>query len=168
MRQHNYGLDLAFRPNTYFWAKKHGIALISDIKGSQRRKLHEDALEAGLTDLIDPDLLSHDLASDQRRLLGSIHPAFMGGEYLPNKRETEVEIARITIASTTQDVTCVYARPIGKRIHYRVVDEYSGDTLDGRAYRTSTKPLTLQQLTNFFLESWNLLNCLDVNFESHG
>ena len=168
MSQQTYGIDLKYRPKSYFWAKEHGIALVSDIKGAQRRKFYEGALESGLTDLIDPDLMSHDLPTDQRRLLGRIHPSFMGGEYLPNKREKEVEIARIAIASTTQDVTCVYARPVGKRIHYSVVDEYSGDTLDGLAHRTSTKSLTLQQLTDFFLESWNLLNCLDANFESHG
>ena len=55
---------------------------------------------------------------------------------------------------------------MGQRIHYRVVDEYSGDTLEGRGHRTSLKPLTLKQLTDFFLKSWNLLSCLDANFES--
>lgn len=168
MSKQTYNIDLKFRPTTYFWAKKHGITLVSDIKGAERRKLYEGALEADLTDLIDPDLLSHALANDQRQAQGRIHPSFMGGEYLPNNREGEVEIARITIASTTQDVTCVYARPVGKRIHYRVVDEYSGDTLDGRGHRTSMKPLTLKQLTEFFLDSWNLLNCLDANFEGDG
>ena len=92
----------------------------------------------------------------------------MGGEYLPDHGEGEVEIARITIASTTQDVTCVYARQVGQRIHYRVVDEYEGDTLGGRAHRTSSHPLSLQQLTAFFLGSWDLLAGLEVNFESDG
>ena len=58
--------------------------------------------------------------------LGRIHPAFMGGEYLPDLSQDEVKIARITIASTTQDVTSVYARRGKNRIHYRVVDEYGG------------------------------------------
>ena len=31
----------------------------------------------------------------------------MGGEYLPDRRDTEVEIARINIDSTTSDVTSV-------------------------------------------------------------
>jgi hypothetical protein len=51
-------------------------------------------------------------------------------------------IAGITIASTTQDVTCVYARRGKNRIHYRVVDEYQGDTLSDRQARTSVRPLT--------------------------
>jgi len=64
----------------------------------------------------------------------------MGGEYLPNLKPKEVMVARITIASTTQDVTCVYARRTKHRIHYRVVDEYSGDTLSDRRTRSSVKP----------------------------
>lgn len=160
-------IDLKYRPNSYFWAKEHGIPLVSDIKGAERRKLYEKALQVEVPDLIDPDLLLHALTHEDRRAHGRIHPAFMGGEYLPNNRTGEVEIARITIASTTQDVTCIYARPVGQRIHYRVVDEYSGDTLDGRGHRTSLKPLTLKQLTDFFLKTWNLLSCLDANFESH-
>jgi len=168
MSQQTYGIDLKYRPKSYFWAKEHGISLVSDIKGAERRKLYEGALDADLAELINPELLQHTLPNDQRQAQGRIHPAFMGGEYLPDNRRGEVEIARITIASTTQDVVCVYARPLGQRIHYRVVDEYSGDTLDGRGHRTSVKPLTLEQLTDFFLKSWNLLSGLDANFGSDG
>lgn len=160
-------IDLKYRPNSYFWAKEHGIPLVSDIKGAERRKLYEKALQVEVPELIDPDLLLHALTHEDRRAHGRIHPAFMGGEYLPSRRAGEVEIARITIASTTQDVTCVYARKVGQRIHYQVVDEYNGDTLDGLGHRTSLRPLTLSQLTDFFLKTWNLLSCLDVNFESH-
>lgn len=161
-------IDLKYRPNSYFWAKQHGIALTSDIKGAERRKLFERALEAGVDDLVGEELLRHELPEDQRQAQGRIHPAFMGGEYLPSTRGEEVEIARITIASTTQDVTCVYARQVGRRIHYRVVDEYNGDTLSGSGKRTSTRPLTLKQLTDFFLSSWDLVSCLDANFEYDG
>lgn len=159
-------IDLKYRPNSYFWAREHGIPLVSDIKGAERCKLYEKALQSEVSELFDPELLQHALPHEDRQAQVRIHPAFMGGEYLPNNRTGEVEIARITIASTTQDVTCIYARPVGQRIDYRVVDEYSGDTLDGRAHRTSLKPLTLKQLTDFFLKNWNLLSCLDANFES--
>jgi hypothetical protein len=43
-------------------------------------------------------------------------------QYLPTVKEDEVEIARICIESTTYDVTSVYAKRSGRRIHYRVVD----------------------------------------------
>lgn len=159
-------IDLQYRPNSYFWAREHGIPLVSDIKGAERRKLYTGSLQAGVPEWVDPALQKHALTNEYRQAQGRIHPAYMGGEYLPNNRTGEVEIARITIASTTQDVTCIYARRVGQRIHYRVVDEYSGDTLEGRGHRTSLKPLTLKQLTDFFLKSWNLISCLDANFES--
>ncbi len=168
MSQYTRGIDLQYRPASYFWARERHIPLLSDIKGAERRKLYEGALQAGLADAVDPSLLQHALTSGQRQAQGRMHPAFMGGEYLPDNLEGEVEIARITIASTTQDVTCVYARQVGQRIHYRVVDEYNGDTLQGRDRRTSLKPLTLKQLADFFLGSWDLIGCLDFNFESDG
>jgi hypothetical protein len=161
-------IDLKYRPNSYFWAKRHGIALASDIKGAERRKLFEMTLDSGVDELVDERLFNHELPEAQRQAQGRIHPAFMGGEYLPSTRGEEVEIARITIASTTQDVTCVYARQVGQRIHYRVVDEYNGDTLSGAGTRTSNRPLKLEQLVDFFLSSWDLISCLDANFEYDG
>lgn len=168
MSANTRGIDLKYRPNTYFWAREHHITLLSDIKGAERRKLCALALQDDTVDLIDPALLEHALSDDDRTLQGRMHPDFMGGEYLPNQGKGEVEIASITIASTTQDVTSVYARRVGQRIHYRVVDEYSGGTLQGRSERTSLKPLTLKQLVDFFLGSWDLICCLDANFESDG
>jgi len=165
---HTDGIDLSYRPTSYFWADDHHIPLLSDIKGAERRKLYAMALEHGQTDLVDPGLQQHALSAEQRQSQGRIHPAFMGGEYLPDTQRREVEIARIAIASTTQDVTCVYARQVGQRIHYRVVDEYGGETVEGKVTRTSTRPLTLVQLVDFFLGAWNLISCLDCNFGDDG
>lgn len=162
------GLDLGYRPSSYFWAQERGISLVSDIKGAERRRLYAKALEAGRAELLPQEIFQETLNETDRQGLGRIHPAFMGGEYLPTRQRQEVEIARITIASTTQDVTCVYARQVGQRIRYRVVDEYDGGTLSGSVTRTSTKPLTLQELVDFFLGSWDLIGCLDCNFEGHG
>jgi hypothetical protein len=140
-----------------------GIRLASDITGADRWAMYEQALREG-NDALAISLIDEPvLGSEDRRIIGSIHPAFMGGEYLPRRKVQEVEIARITIASTTQDVTCVYARRTKSRIHYRVVDEYEGTTLD-RDQCTSSRPLTLKQLTDFFLTSWDLLGCLEANF----
>ena len=168
MSTHTKGLDLGYRPTGYFWAQLKGIALVSDIKGAERRRLYAQALESGNDALLPVELRQDTLDESDRQGLGRIHPAFMGGEYLPTREAAEVEIARITIASTTQDVTCVYARQVGGRIHYRVVDEYGGDTLSGAGTRTSTRPLTLKQLADYFLESWDLIACLDCNFEGDG
>ncbi len=62
-------------------------------------------------------------------------------------------------------MTVLYARPVGKRIHYRVVDEYEGETLSGRNERTSLRPLTMGQMIDFFLRAWDLMECLEFNFE---
>ena len=50
------------------------------------------------------------LEPSTRLLLGGIHPAFMGGEYLPQFGQNEIEIARIVLASVTQDVISIRAR----------------------------------------------------------
>ena len=142
---------LKYRPGSYFWARKLGIGLVSDVKGAERRKLITQMIETDDHELLTPELLLHALPQNLREAQGRFHPTMMGGEYLPNRKEGEVEIARITIASTTQDVICVYARQLGKRIHYRVVDEYEDEAQRAKRRRTSIRPLTLEQLVNFFL-----------------
>jgi hypothetical protein len=164
----NLGVDTQYRPETYFWAQQRNVKLVSDIKGAERQKLYAHALKSGDLDTTELALFEPTLDSETRQQWGRIHPACLGGEFLPRNKPQEVEIARIVIASTTQDVTCVYARQVGQRIHYRVVDEYNGSTLSGKAVRTSVRPLTLEQLVDFFLESWDLIACLDCNFESDG
>src|SRR5205085_7492 len=98
----------------------------------------------------------------------AVHPCFMGGEYLPDRCDEEIEIARITIASTTQDVTCIYASRAGNDISYRAVDEYEGDTLTETRTHSSRLPLTVSELADFFLQAWDLFMILDMNFESDG
>ena len=168
MTQSITSINLQFRPQSYFWAKDKGIQLLSDIKGANRRRICEQALQQDDAQDLSAALTAHALSEDDRRFIGRLHPSFLGGEYLPSTRKQEVEIARITIASTTQDVTCVYARLLGKRISYRIVDEYNGDTITGRQTHTSTKPLSLAELVAFFLQGWDLLGCLDHNFCDDG
>lgn len=161
-------IDLTFRPHTYFWAKDLGIQLVSDIKGANRRRIYEKALEDGDAEDLNPNLFSHELSEKDRQVMGHLHPWCLGGEYLPSLQSKEVEIARITIASTTQDVTCVYARPLGKRIAYRIVDEYDGETLPGVITRTSSQPLALNDLVQFFIAGWDLWDVLALNFADRG
>jgi hypothetical protein len=161
-------IDLKYRPHSYFWAHDIGVQLSSDIKGAERKALFETLVAQGRGDEVDELLAKPVLNAQERQSWGRFHPSFLGGEYLPDRKSEEVEIARITIASTTQDVTSVYARQGAMRILYRVVDEYSGDTLTGKGTRTSIKPMTLGQLTDFFLSSWNLMDVLHYNFEGDG
>ena len=158
------GIDLEFRPSSYFWPLGLETHLLATIKGAQRRAALQRLIDAGRADRI-PDVLAQaTLSESERRAVGRIHPAFMGGEYLPDRSEREVEIARITIASVTRDVTSVYARRGRHRIYYRVVDEYEGETLRGKGTRTSVRPLTLGELGTFLDSAWSVLDVLAMNF----
>lgn len=161
-------VDLGFRPKSYFWPLGLETHLLSRIKGAERKAALTALIDSGRLEDI-PELLAQSaLSEEERKALGRIHPAFMGGEYLPDLLRDEVMIARITIASTTQDVTSVYARRGKNRIRYRVVDEYEGDTLSGPRERTSTRPLTLGQLADFFDGAWSVFDVLEMNFGDDG
>jgi hypothetical protein len=161
-------IDVAYRPRSYFWP--HGLKPhpLSSIKGANRRALVASALAENPDEEIPEVLLQHALPTPLRSLLGSQHPSAMGGEYLPDLVPDEVEVARITIASTTQDVTCVYASQEKDRILLRVVDEYDGDTLSGRNRLSVKRPLSLEQFVLFFLNAWDLRAVLRMNFEDDG
>ena len=162
------GIDLAFRPSGYFWPLGLETHLLARIKGAERKAVLQQLIDAGRLDEIPDQLARSALTSAERRTLGRIHPSFMGGEYLPDLGEREVEIARITIASTTQDVTSVFARRGKDRIHYRVVDEYEGETLSGKTRRASTRPLALGELETFFNGAWSIFDVLTMNFAEDG
>ena len=158
--------SVAYRPATYWPAKadlQHEI--LTKIKGTKRRRLAMQLLDSGDLRDADPELTVHALSEEDRQSFGRIHPSCMGGEYLSDLEPSEVEIARIPIQSTTGDVTSVYARREGRRIHYRVVDEYGGDTLRRPTERWSILPLRMGELVRFFLGAWDLCACLD-NFEN--
>ena len=159
-------INLKYRPKSYFTLKELGIS-VDEIKGAERRKQYQEMLRHGQEEILLPLPYKPKLSEDERRSLGSIHPAFMGGEYLPDQELGEVEVARITIASTTQDVTCVYGRQEKGKLHYRIVDEYNGGTLDGPRILESEQPINLEELMDFFLKGWDIFCCLDANFADY-
>jgi hypothetical protein len=156
-------IDLSFRPKSYFWPFGLETQLVTHVKGAARQAMLRRLIDQDRLDEIPDFLAQAKLSEEERTAIGRIHPLLMGGEYLPDQEQGEVEIARIEIRSTTGDVTSVYARRGSKRIRYRVVDEYEGDTLTGKTTRTSARPLTLGELTDFFLGAWNLLEVLEFN-----
>ena len=158
-------MSMAYRPEDYFGRQDLQTALLTHVKGTARREALREALDIGQIDDVPDSVKSAALSHAARQYAGSLHPSFMSGEYLPSVDGSEVEIARIHIQSTTGDVTCVYARLVGKRIAYRVVDEYEGDTLSDPTRRTSVRALTMGQLIDFFLGAWDLYACLDCNFD---
>jgi hypothetical protein len=139
------GIDLEFRPRDYFWAADLKIPLLSGIGGETRRQLVGEMVTGGIP--IPAGLDAPVLDEEARQARGRIHPSNMGGEFLPALRRDEVEIARISLASVTGDQIRVRARRSGKRIVYRVVDEY-GSEIATYICRpaTSVSPLSLRRL----------------------
>ena len=120
------GPDLDFRPGSYWPGDSLRLAILGNIQGEARRRLLEQALEAGDGDFPPEGLLRPILEPGLRDLLGKIHPNFMGGEYLPDYLPEEVEIARVAMNSTTGDVISIRAnQEEDGLLHYRVVDEYA-------------------------------------------
>ena len=157
-------VDLKFRPASTFWPLGLEQHLLARVKGAQRRQALSALIDQGRLDEIPELLFKSALDDEERAMIGRLHPMFMGGEYLPAMGGREVEIARIAIRSTTGDVASLYARRSARRIVYRMVDEYGGDTLQGRTWRSSTRPLAFGAMADFFLGAWNLIEVLDCNY----
>jgi len=159
-------IDLEYRPASYFRPQALEEYVLSRVKGAVVKAHLRELLASDRHDEVARLLREEGVPENEVRALGSIHPLFMGGNYLPSPRPGEVEIARIFIESTTGDVTAVYAQPHEGRIRYRVVDEYSGGTLrKSKARLKSDRPLTLGELYDFFTGAWPLHQVLDMNFE---
>jgi hypothetical protein len=93
-------------------------------------------------------MLAPALSDDERRAIGGVHPMFMGGEYLPQLKEGEVEIARISLESVTADQISVRARRSMGRISYSIVDEYGDEGIMNYTAHpaTSILPLSMREL----------------------
>jgi hypothetical protein len=115
------GFDLDFRPAGYFAARELKLRLPSDIAGQVRRKYARQLVAAGAQ--VPDAVTAPTLTPKQRESIGRIHPRFMGGEYLPPLAGDEVEIARISLESTTFDQISVRARRTRRRICYSIRDK---------------------------------------------
>ena len=158
-------IDLNYRPASYFGPQRLEDYVLSRVKGALVKARLRELLASNEHDEVARLLREHGVPEDECRALGSVHPLFMGGNYLATSASGEVEIARIFIHSVTGDVTAVYARLAGPNIQYRVVDEYEGDTLEGETTCESTEPLTLGGLYDFLTNAWPFHEVLDMNFE---
>ena len=136
----------SFQPASYWDENDPLSAILRNVKGTNRRQMITDYWNAGKIEELEPTLLADDTNPRLRGFLEFLHPSFMGGEYLPDLRPTEVEIARIDLQSTTADVISIRARrePGNELIHYQIVDEY--DTAFEIQPESSSAPLTQGEL----------------------
>ena len=70
----------------------------------------------------------------------------LGKEFLSRLKENEVEIARLEMASTTQDVYSIRARLTKNRILYHIEDEYEKEFWPFVGIKSSKEPLTFRRL----------------------
>jgi len=157
--------DLEYKPKTYFSPQPLVTYLVDQVKNAAIRERLYVLLSEGRIEEIKQLLGDGEITSNSIRHLEAIHPMFMGGNYLPNMDEGEVEIARIEIASTTNDVTCLFAKMENGKIKLRVVDEYGGDTLNNPTEVVIDEPMTLNEMTELFLTTWSLIDVLEMNFD---
>lgn len=152
-RPTNY--DYAFRPESYFEIDEPLKRLRRSIKGETRRKLLERLVE-NFDNRPEDILILETLTETDRAILGCIHPSYMGGEYLPNFTPTQVEIARIVLDSTIQDVLSLRAEKSNGTASYSLVDEYEFEYTFSPSY--SKKPLTFGELIELFNSVRDLSN----------
>jgi len=140
------GIDLSFRPRTYFGPLPLKTHLLARVTGHERRELLRRGLATG-HGALPPELTFSTLDEDTRVAIGKIHPVLMGGEYLPPLHRNETEIARVSLASMTADQISLRAQLDRGCIHYRIVDEYENDYVQYECRPSETKlPLTLAEL----------------------
>ena len=169
MTNHFEGIDLSFRPSAKLFP-----LLLSRVKGTARRQELIQAMEEERLEDLPEQFLQSALSHEERSASAALHPALMGGEYLPDFLKDEVEVARIELASTTADVISVRMRPTKKGLVYRVVDEYmpsrasdeddededgeldgddDGESMVSATPLVSLVPLSLAELGEFVVEA---------------
>jgi hypothetical protein len=136
-------IDYSFRPRSY-WRVEDIRQLVANIKGAGRKKTALWLIEQGRLDQAEDFILADTLSDCDRTLAGQVHPTLMGGEYLPDYGRSEVEIARVTMDSTTQDVISIRAQPHRRGIGFSAVDEYDSSFTIKPSF--AKRPLSLHQL----------------------
>ena len=146
------GIKYSFRPKSY-WDEDNVLqALLRDVKGAERRKMIKAYYDQGNFQELEESFTKASLSDEERYRLASIHPMFMGGEYLPDCNSNETEIARVTLRSTMQDVISIRAKGEDGELHYSVADEYD-DHEFSLWTDSSLKPFTLKELIEFLDKS---------------
>jgi hypothetical protein len=146
-------IDMQYRPESYFGPTSLGQHLLATVTGAERQRYIRTLIEENRLQDCPAWIAKESLTEEERSAASRVDPRFMGGEFLPDLRRGEVEIARINLESTTADVISVRAFQGKGPIRYRVCDEYYPDSNVANIRRTSKRPLTLAQLEAFIEEA---------------
>jgi hypothetical protein len=157
------GLNLGFRPPARLFPIAAERFIANRVKGTMRRGQVEAALENQTFDALPDTYTQSALTQHERRSLSSIHPSLMGGEYLPDFEDDEIEVARLELESVTGDVISVRLRRDLGGFHYRVVDEYDGECLSETRNIRVDKPLTLHDFGKFVCRASCLADIISTN-----
>lgn len=141
-------IDMSFRPESYWPESLTPDQLLSRIRGKTRQQIARRIYEAEGFRGLNEFLVKEGLTDEERSTWGGVGPWCLGGEFLPDLYDGEVEIARISMASTTSDQISVRARQVDGAIHYRIVGEYEEE--ESMRYelpfQQSEQPLMLTEL----------------------
>jgi hypothetical protein len=92
------GIDLSFRPKSFFGPQRLEEYLISKVKGAVLKVRLEASSKEGRHHEVASLLGEEGISPADIKALERVHPMFTGGNYLPDTEDGEVEIARIEIA----------------------------------------------------------------------
>ena len=139
--------NMDFRPKSYWVFDSLDKKVKATVKGEVRRSVAEFCLENPELMGVDPCAFDISLSEIERARRSKMHPMFMGGEFLPDYLQGEVEIARVSMQSVTADVVSVRAHWEKGKIHYQIVDEYIEDNGPYTiSFESSLLPLTMAEL----------------------
>ena len=141
--------DLSYRPLTYRFPPDVVSLALGSVKGEKRREIIKHKLKSGDLEGLKDWLLEESLDTNDLLAWGQIHPSLMGGEYLPDFKNEEYEIARVVYPNTVLcDVISIRAQYQEGKIEYSIRDEYEND-FEGQwvfTPKTSEMPLALSEL----------------------
>jgi hypothetical protein len=142
--------------------------IINNVKGEARRQeIRRVIMEEGI-DGIDFNQAKFKLTDDELTTWGKLHPANMGGEYLPDLERHEYEIARIVQDTTTQDVISIRAKysinGTAEQIIYRICDEYESEfKWSDKVPRVTKKPMAMKDLILMINSAYRVSDeCCDI------
>ncbi len=123
------GIDYEYKPNNMFdKSLKDFVHVVSRIKGTNRQRMAEDYYNNGNFESLDPIILHESLGKEQIESFSRIDPSFLGGEFLDDFFENEVEVARIVLCTAHLDTISIRAQKTKNHsINLRIIDEYDSE-----------------------------------------